>query len=138
MPASSSTRTTDTGSSPAHIAKPAVSAAPMPTQTAYAVPMGRPRIAKARPAMLPAQGGDEDGGRHYAGEPLGPAEGGRPDGFEDAGDDQDEPVHENSWNAVLSLSGSGPLVRGSCPDPPSPSHSRRGGTQVAANTPVWT
>jgi anti-sigma B factor antagonist len=51
----SSTLTTLTGSEPVTMPNTTVSDAPMPTQTAYAVPVGRVRIAKASPAMLSAR-----------------------------------------------------------------------------------
>src|SRR5699024_10818877 len=51
-PASSSTRATVARSFFVTIAHTAVSTAPMPTQTAYAVPVGIDVMATARPAML--------------------------------------------------------------------------------------
>src|SRR5690606_18956726 len=53
-PRSNATRTPDTGSAPVSMANATVNAAPMPTHTAYEVPVGRLRIAIARPTMLSA------------------------------------------------------------------------------------
>src|SRR5262245_21102047 len=55
MPASSSALTQVNASSPNVIAQPTVSAAPTPVQTAYAVPMGMERAARASPTMLRPQ-----------------------------------------------------------------------------------
>src|SRR3954452_6770722 len=84
----------------------------MPTQTAYAVPIGRPRMAYARPPMLAA--------RPTANTPVGvrrvnPSE--RPRAVAQTASRTPEMMRTIqctgiSWNAVLSLSGYGVLVRG--------------------------
>ena len=88
-----------------------VQTAPMPTHTAYEVPVGRPVIAQASPPILATSAHCEDDGRQRATEAVRSRESRGPDGLEDPRDDEDEPVHDVSSAAVLSLGGYGSLVR---------------------------
>jgi hypothetical protein len=91
-------------SSPVIIAYATVEAAPMPTQTAYAVPVGMSRSAHARPHARD-EGDDEDERGGELREALGATERRRPDGFENARDDEDDPRHDVTFRPVLSLTG---------------------------------
>src|SRR4051812_13543445 len=90
----------------------------MPTQTAYAVPIGRPRMAYARPAMLPA--------RLTAKTVVGPRRvnpSDRPRAVAQTASRTPERMRTGQYtvsprDAVLSLSGYGALVRESCGDSP--------------------
>ena len=61
--------------------------------------------------MLSSERHREEDGRAGATEAVGGRESRGPDGLEDSREDEDEPVHDVSSAAVLSLGGYGSLVR---------------------------